>query len=163
MNAISLLEEQHHQVDALFERIEHAEGMRKRALFEEVADLLAIHATIEEKLFYPAVEAKQTDDILLESVEEHLGIKRLIADLLGMSASDRNFEAKCTVLKEQVQHHVREERSDLFPKVRKLLDAQQLDALGQEMLGKTESLKGMRPRMNVPQETKVAAPLPRPM
>lgn len=162
MDAISLLEDQHRQVDDLFSRIEKAEGTEKKALVEEVADMLAIHATIEEKMFYPAAEAAQTDDILLESVEEHLGVKRLIADLIGMSPTDRNFEAKCSVLKEQVQHHVREERSELFPKVRKLLDAEQLEALGQEMLAKTESLLGTRPRMNVPHETKVAAPLPQP-
>ena len=162
MNAITLLDEQHDEVDALFERIERADGARKKAIFDELADLLAIHATIEEKMFYPAAEAKQTDDILLESVEEHLAIKRLVADLLGMSPSDRNFDAKCSVLKEQVQHHVREERTELFPKARKLLDAEQLDALGQEMYANTESLKGMRPRMNVPQETKTAATLPSP-
>ena len=162
MNAITLLDEQHDEVDALFERIERADGARKKAIFDELADLLAVHATIEEKMFYPAAEAKQTDDILLESVEEHLAIKRLVADLLGMSPSDRNFDAKCSVLKEQVQHHVREERTELFPKARKLLDAEQLDALGQEMYAKTESLKGMRPRMNVPQETKAAATLPSP-
>jgi len=163
MDAIALLEEQHEEVDALFKKIEHSsDPAAKQALFEKVADSLAVHAKIEEKFFYPGCEAKATDDLLLESVEEHLVIKRVIADLLTMKATDRNFDAKCTVLKEQVQHHVKEEREDLFPKVRKLLSKEQLEAMGQEMFGFTEERKGKSPRLGVPAEIKTAALLPQP-
>lgn len=163
MDAIELLEEQHNEVDALFEKIEAAsDPATKKSLFEQVADALAVHATIEEKFFYPASEAKLTDDLLLESVEEHLAVKRVITDLLSMRGSDRNFDAKCTVLKEQVQHHVEEEREALFPKVRKLLSAEKLEALGQEMFSFTEENKTRSPRLQVPAQTKQAAPLPQP-
>jgi hemerythrin-like domain-containing protein len=163
MDAISLLEDQHNEVDAIFERIENTDDpSAKEALFVQVADALAIHAKIEETFFYPASEAKLTDDMLLESVEEHLAVKRVITDLLKMKGSDRNFDAKCTVLKEQVQHHVKEEREELFPKVRKLLSKEQLDALGQEMFAFTEEHKGKSPRLAVPAEIQHAAPLPQP-
>jgi len=162
MSAIDMLESQHREVDELFEELESAETAdEKRQIFEMLADDLAVHAAIEERHFYPAVKAQRTEDILLESLEEHLTIKRTIADLLKLDADDETFDAKVTVLKELVEHHVEEEEKDLFPKVRKLLDAETLDALEQEMTATAEDLltKG-DPRNNVPAETRTAAPLP---
>ena len=160
MNAIDLLEAQHREVDALFAKAEAASGAGKRALFEQIADALAIHATIEEKVFYPAVKARRTEDVLLESLEEHLGIKRVLADLLDLQPSDETFDSKMKVLKEQVEHHVEEERTELFPKVGKLLDGEQLEAVGQEMLALASTLQGTRPRNAVRRQTDEAAPLP---
>ena len=123
MNAIDLLKSQHREVAKLFSKLEKAsKAADKTELFEEIADKLAVHAAIEEHHFYPAVKAKRTEDILLESLEEHLGIKRVIADLLEVSAEDETFDAKAKVLKEQVEHHVEVEESDLFPKVKRLFD-----------------------------------------
>jgi hemerythrin superfamily protein len=159
MDAIRMLDEQHDEVDALFKEIEGAAPAAKRPLFEEIADALTMHATIEEKIFYPAVKARRTEDILLESLEEHLGIKRVLADLLGLPPGDETFDAKVKVLKEQVEHHVEEERTDLFPKVKKLLSKEQLEAIGQEMQALMAELEGTEPRRRVPEETQQAAPL----
>src|ERR1700710_2242763 len=129
MNAIDRLESQHSEVADLFSQIEDAgdDADLKGDLFEEIADKLAIHAAIEEHHFYPAVKANRTEDILLEAVEEHLTIKRTLADLLKIDADDKTFDAKIKVLKEEVEHHVEEEESDLFPKVKKILTADALD------------------------------------
>ena len=70
-DVLEILATQHAEVDMLFERIEKGQGDR-RALFTELADKLAAHATVEEKIFYPAVMVKETEDLLKESVEEHL-------------------------------------------------------------------------------------------
>jgi len=154
MNAIDLLKSQHHEVSKLFSQIEKAPTEEKTELFEEIADKLAVHAAIEEHHFYPAVKAKRTEDILLESLEEHLGIKRVIADLLEVDAEDETFDAKVKVLKEQVEHHVEEEESDLFPKVKKLFDKEQLEAIGQEMSAEQAELEEKGdPRQAVPAET----------
>ena len=159
MNAIDLLESQHREVAALFPKIEKASSAAtKERLFEEIADKLAVHAAIEEHHFYPAVKAKRTEDILLESLEEHLGIKRVLADLLGLSPSDETFGAKLKVLQEQVEHHVEEEETDLFPKVSKLFDGEQLEAIGQEMSAEQAELEAEgSPRRSVPSETEHAA------
>ena len=61
-------------------------GRGRQQLFEQIADKLAIHAAIEERHFYPSVKNKATDDLLLESVEEHLEMKRIIADLLRLDS-----------------------------------------------------------------------------
>jgi hemerythrin superfamily protein len=159
MDAIELLESQHREVEKLFAKIEKAKSEDVKAqLFEEIADKLAVHATIEEHHFYPAVKAKRTEDILLESLEEHLGIKRVLADLLETEASDETFDAKITVLKEQVSHHVEEEESELFPKVKKLLGSEQLEAIGQEMSAEQAELEDSgEPRLAIPGEATHAA------
>jgi len=130
----------------------------KAQLFEELADKLAVHASIEEHHFYPAVKAKRTEDILLESLEEHVGIKRVLADLLETEASDETFDAKISVLKEQVSHHVEEEEGELFPKVQKLLSSEQLEAIGQEMSAEQAELEDSgEPRLAIPGEAAHAA------
>jgi hypothetical protein len=118
MNAIDLLKQQHRDVEDLFEEFEGAgEGAKKtrERLCREISDQLAIHAEIEEKLFYPESKQEATEELLRESVEEHLQMKRMIADLLEGGTEDEQFVAKMTVLKEEVEHHVKEEEEDLFP------------------------------------------------
>lgn len=161
MNALDLLKEQHDEVDSLFAMIENAKDADKKSeLFIELADKLAAHATIEEKLFYPAVKAKQTEELLVESVEEHLQIKRILADLLELDVDDDHFDAKLSVMKEEVEHHARdEEEEELFPKVKKLLDKDDLEALGGEMSAMFEELLEGEPRLNVPSQTGEAAPV----
>jgi len=161
VTAIGLLEGQHREVEALFAKLEDASGSeQKRKLFTEIADKLAVHATIEERHFYPAVKAKRTEDILLESLEEHLGIKRVLADLLVTAVGDDTFDAKVKVLKEQVEHHVGEEEDDLFPKVKKLMDEESLIAIAQQMTATQEELLAQgAPRKAVPSETRQSTKL----
>ena len=160
MNAIELLKKQHEEARKLFGEIESAEDDEKQDLFEQLADALAVHATIEEKHFYPATKNARTEELLQEAVEEHLGVKRLIADLLELSPEDAQFDAKVAVLREQVEHHVEEEEGELFPKVRKMLGADELEDLGVVMEDMAEELKGAgAPRESVPAETGSAAPL----
>jgi hemerythrin superfamily protein len=163
MDAIEMLEQQHREVEAMFKKYD-ALGDKaiksKLQLLEQIADALAVHAAIEEKDFYPAVKAKRTEDILLESLEEHLGIKRVIADLLKTDASDETFDAKVKVLNEQVDHHVKEERTDLFPKVKKVLDKAELATIGNAMQSTMKKIEAKgAPRKDVPKETKEAAKL----
>jgi hemerythrin-like domain-containing protein len=159
MDAIDMLVEQHEEVSDLFEQVDAAEQPgAKWVLFEQIADKLAVHATIEERHFYPAVKEKRTEDILLESLEEHLGIKRILADLLALGGPEETFDAKMKFLKETVEHHVEEEHKDLFPKVKKLLDRETLEALAQEMTATQEELlEEGDPRLAIPHETEQPA------
>jgi len=160
VDAIELLKMQHEEAKKLFEQIEAAEDEKKEDLFEQLADALAVHATIEEKHFYPATKNARTEELLQEAVEEHLGVKRLIADLLEMSPEDAQFDAKVKVLREQVEHHVEEEEGELFPKVRKMFKEDELDDLGVVMQDMADDLKAAgAPRESVPAETGSAAPL----
>ena len=160
MNAIQLLKQQHDESEELFDQCENARGTKKRLLFEKIADSLAIHATIEEKHFYPSCKTEDTEDLLREAVEEHLSVKRLIADAMKCGEGDRQFEAKIAVLKEQVLEHAKEEEKELFPKVKKVLAKDELDDLGMVMEDMARELEEMgSPRMQVPSETGAPAPL----
>jgi hemerythrin superfamily protein len=160
VNAIDLLKQQHREVEKLFKKMEKAGPEEKEKLFDELADSLAVHAAIEEQHFYPATKDARTEELLQEAVEEHLSVKRIIADLLEMEPDDAQFDAKITVLQEQVEHHVEEEEKELFPKVQKLHSKDELEDLGVLMEQTAEELKEQgAPRMEVPKETGSAAPL----
>ena len=141
MEATKLLKKQHEEVKDLFEQFEAAEkDSEKQELFDRIADDFAAHGEIEEKIFYPAVYVGQLKDKLQEAVEEHLVAKRVAADLLQMEPSDEQFDAKMTVLKENIEHHVEEEESELLPDAKKKLTDELLEQLGDEMEERKEKL-----------------------
>ena len=164
MNAIELLIAQHRRLeskmDDLLAAIDAGSTARAQALLAEAGDDLAVHIASEELVFYPAVKARRTEDILLESLEEHLSLKRLLADLMALPATAETFRPKAKVLQEQTEHHHEEEEEHLFPKVGKLLDDKELDRLGDEMLLLQQKLReDGDPRAIAPAEQDAAAPL----
>ena len=120
-DAIALLKGDHRKVAGLFKKFEEARGPAKKALAREICLELSVHATIEEEIFYPAVASKVEDDLMDESHVEHDSAKVLIAEILAGQPSDRFYDAKVTVLKEIIKHHVKEEeqRGGLFTQARK--------------------------------------------
>ena len=162
LDVLQILTSQHSEVDALIEQLETGKG-DQAATFIRLADQLAAHAAVEEKIFYPAVMMKETSDLLHESVEEHLEIKRVLADMLALDPreDEDEFKAKLSVLKENLSHHAHEEEeAKMFPQLRKLLSADERAALGNDVLALFESLIQREPRLHVPEETAAAAPLP---
>lgn len=160
-DVLEILEDQHKEVDMLIEKLERGQGNR-RTVLSELADKLAAHASVEEKLFYPAILAKDTEEELQEAVEEHLAIKRVLADLITMKLDHDQFIAKLSVLKEHVTHHAHEEEEKhLFPKVRDMMTLDERAALGNEFLVMFEDVLATHPLRNVPSETSRAAPLRR--
>ncbi len=160
MNAITMLIQQHEKVKSLFAQYEKAKSAsRKKELFEEIADDLAVHTTIEEKVFYPAAYASATEETLHEAVQEHLSVKRLIVDLMEATPGDAEFDAKMKVMQEQVEHHVQEEEGELFPKVEKQLDEVNLEQLGGRMQSLFTREMKAGPGRNLPDQIDEAAPL----
>lgn len=160
MNAIDFLIHQHRSMETMLARVIDAADDARTRLYAEAADQLTMHISAEEIVFYPAVRAARTEDILLESLEEHLSLKRLMADLLTLGAGEPTFLPKFKVLKEQAEHHHKEEEEHLFPKVKSLLDTSRLNELGAEMIAlQTQQKMEGSPRDNVAGETDSAAPL----
>lgn len=159
MHAIEMLKHQHREVEALFKQIHKATaGEPRQYLIDRIADALAIHTAIEEKHFYPSVKERTTEEILLESLEEHLAIKRVIVDLLQTDPADETFAAKVKVLEDEVAHHVDEEEETLFPRVERMFDDEALESLGDAMEAtQAELLQTGRPRQAVVAETDRAA------
>jgi len=138
-NAITLLSADHRTVEALFEEFENAKAAsKKQKIAQSICDELTVHAAVEEQGFYPPVKEalKKDADLIAEATVEHASLKWLIAQILEESAESELYDAKMTVLKEYVTHHVKEEEKEMFPKVKKTdLD---LVALGEELLALKE-------------------------
>jgi hypothetical protein len=99
------------------------------------------------------VKVAKTRERLEEAVDEHLSVKRLLADMMMLEVEDASFAAKLKVLKEQLEHHAhKEEEAKLFPEVKTLLSGEQLEALGGEMLALYEELLEGEPRRQIPSE-----------
>lgn len=161
MNAIDLLVTQHRSIETALQQVLDTDDESARARgFAAVADLLTVHIASEEEIFYPAVRAGRTEGILLESLEEHLSLKRLLADLIALDPREQTFVPKYKVLKEQSEHHHEEEEEHLFPQASELLGSAELDRLATQMLGLQQRLRSEgAPREAMPEQTDKAAPL----
>jgi hemerythrin superfamily protein len=138
VDAIVLLKEDHKTVNALFKEFEkskQASSATKRRLVDQILTELTAHAYIEETIFYPAAReaAPDTKDHVLESVEEHHVVAWLLAELKNLDPTHETFDAKVTVLIENVRHHVEEEEKEWFPEVRKAMGRTRLAELGEQM------------------------------
>ena len=161
MDAIKLLTEQHRRLEAaLKQALQAREPAARSSALARAGDDLTKHLTSEEEIFYPAVKARSTEDILLESLEEHLSLTRLLADLLTLDAAAETWEPKLKVLDEQTVHHHKEEEERLFPAVRKTWESQELVDLGQQLLARQQELQSDgAPRDAVLDQTSEATPL----
>jgi len=142
-DAIALLTEDHRKVQALFKQFEslkESEGKRddKAALVQQICTELTLHALVEEEIFYPAVrKAIDDDDLMDEADVEHTSAKALIIELMTGRPGDDHYDAKVTVLGEYINHHVREEEGEMFPKARKEVDTA---ALGKKLAARKAQL-----------------------
>lgn len=148
-DAIQLLIEDHRAVQKLFDAFEKAADDdldRKNTLVRRACEELSVHTIIEEELLYPAAEqALEKDDRpdVEEAYIEHYLVKMLIEKFVSLKAGDRGFDATFKVLSEMVNHHIDEEESELFPKLRK--SGADLDELGMKMAKRKQALEAKIP------------------
>jgi hemerythrin superfamily protein len=138
-DAIVLLKADHKEVRQLFRQFEAAGERATKAKADLVAkmiELLTVHTYIENEVMYPEVRRllPELEEDILESFEEHHVADLLCMELYGMSAEAERFDAKTTVLIENVTHHMQEEEDEWFPKVREGLGRKQLSELGKQLL-----------------------------
>ncbi len=139
--AFALLKKDHDTVKDLFDQFEKAEGRpAKKKIVEQALTELKVHATIEEEIFYPAIRKAVGKDVMNEADEEHHVAKVLIAELEEMDGRETHYDAKFTVLAENVRHHIKEEESEVFPKAK---DSNiDFEVLGQAMTARKTALLG---------------------
>lgn len=153
MDAIELLKQDHREVEELFEKFEKASGTeRKQKLAREICKELTIHSMIEEEIFYPACKGKVEEDLLKEGYVEHDAAKVLIAEIEAGEPSDEFYDAKMKVLKEEIEHHVKEEEKQtdsMFKQARK--NGLDLEAVGEQLAQRKEELKRQIEEEGLPQ------------
>jgi hemerythrin superfamily protein len=146
LNAIELLIQDHKEVKALFKQYDKlaqndGDDDEKLQIAQEICMKLTVHATVEEELFYPAAREVLGEDVDLvdEADVEHASAKELIAQLEASSIDeDDHYDAKVKVLGEYIDHHVKEEEGEMFPKVKK--SGLDLESLGEDMAARKEEL-----------------------
>jgi hemerythrin-like domain-containing protein len=118
-SAITLLKQDHREVENFFEQYEDLDNSRAKAeLARKICNALKVHTQIEEEIFYPAArKATGDEDLLDEALVEHAGAKHLISEIESMKVGDDLYDAKIRVLGEQIKHHVKEEEEELFPEI----------------------------------------------
>jgi len=145
-DAVALLEADHKAVQKLFAQEEKAkhDSKKKQSLFNQIDTALTIHAMIEEEIFYPAVKkarAEHLKDEVLEGYEEHKQIKEMLKKIADLTPAEETYDMKVKVLKEDVEHHVKDEESEMFPHARKFLGEKRLIELGAELAARKEELE----------------------
>jgi hemerythrin superfamily protein len=144
-DALEVLKSQHREVEDLFSQFEKTKDEKEcYSVAQTICQKLEVHSTIEEELLYPTARSQGRDgefkDIVLESLEEHLSVERIVADVMDSAPGDERLRAKINVLKEQVLHHVKEEEHDLFPRLKKEIPAEERQTLGEQLLARTQEL-----------------------
>jgi hemerythrin superfamily protein len=137
VNAIDLLIADHDKVRKLLEELDKTteRGVRTREeLFNRIKNELTVHEIIEEEIFYPSLKQHpKAKEIVLEGYEEHDVVDTLMGELGSMPFDDETWHAKFTVMKENIEHHVKEEEGEMFTKARQAFSKDELEALGQVM------------------------------
>jgi hemerythrin-like domain-containing protein len=131
MDAIAYLSDQHRELESLFDQLESAVRAPPRArLWRKLVDLLAIHTSIEERIFFPAARYPEVNRLLPRVFEEHFAVERIVADVVALGGITDVAAARRSVLKVCHEEHVTLEEEELFPRMRQLLTVEQLELVG---------------------------------
>jgi hemerythrin-like domain-containing protein len=138
-DAITVLKQDHKEILKAFKDFESAGGnahKTKGKIVDRIIELLTVHTYIENEVMYPRVREllPEVEDDVLESYEEHHVADVLVVELAAMKPDAERFDAKTTVLIENVRHHIEEEEKEWFPKVREGLGRKTLQEIGADML-----------------------------
>lgn len=141
-NAVEILKNDHETVKQLFkdyEKCADKDSDKKVAIANEICMELLVHSKIEEEVFYPvAREYLNDDDMMNEAEVQHASAADLIAQIQTMSPEDEMYDAKVTVLGEYIDHHVKEEEKEMFPKLKKT--KMDLKEVGERLLARKQEL-----------------------
>lgn len=152
-DVIAILKDDHREVEKLFRRFDELGPRAHKTRESTVAAIisaLSVHAGIEEMVLYPEIRERFDDsDDVLEALEEHHLVKHTLAELERMKSEHERFDAKVTVLMENVRHHVEEEEGELFPRVRDAFSRKELVEMGRR-LNDARTLAPSRPHPHAP-------------
>jgi len=137
MDALALLKEDHDKAKKLMEELAATteRGVKTREeKWTKLLKELTIHENIEEEIFYPALaEHPKAKDLVLEAMEEHHLVDDIVEQLKDTPFDDEHWAAKFKVTKENVEHHIEEEETEMFKVARQVFSKEELDELGSRL------------------------------
>ncbi len=145
MNALELLKADHDSVKDLLEELEATsedDRGKREELFARIRRDVEVHEAIEEEVFYPALkDHPKAREVVLEGYEEHHVVDTLMGEMSGLAVTDETWQAKMAVMKENIEHHIEEEEGEMFEEAQQILEAAELDALGDRMRARKGQLE----------------------
>jgi len=146
LDAIALLKADHVKVKKLLAQLSETteRGVKTREqLYGTIRSEMTVHEMIEEEIFYPALKSHpKAKDIVLEGFEEHHVVDLLMGELDATPYDDESWGAKAKVMQENIEHHIEEEETEMFPQARKVFDESELTELGAQMTARKQEAKG---------------------
>jgi hemerythrin superfamily protein len=133
MDALTMLKQQHQEVDELFDRMQRADASEKISLMGQISEKLTLHTMIEERHFYPFCMRMGIQDMVDHSLQEHSEVKQLIAEILQTKRNDPRIDQSVQKLMESVRSHVKEEENTLFPRLMSVASEEDIRSVGMEM------------------------------
>lgn len=119
MDVTRILEADHRAVEALFEKIEKADPAKRQPLVDELATSITGHMKLEEATLYPAMQPVTGAEAVQEGETEHELARKTLKEMVALAPDEPGFGAALDSLKAGIEHHVKEEEDDVFPKLRK--------------------------------------------
>jgi hemerythrin superfamily protein len=141
MRALELLTQQHREVESLFQKSLQAQGMEKVVALGSLAEALTVHTALEERFFYPFLQAEGLDERIDQLTEEHARALALVSDILQRKRHDPGLDDTVRRLEQVVRQHVAEEEAVVFPRVRAHARAEDVDRLGTQMEAAAQELR----------------------
>src|SRR3954452_4834320 len=137
MDALTLLEEDHERIKKMLadgEKTTERGEKTRQELFEKLKETMVAHESMEEQVLYPALKAHpKAKDLTLEAYEEHHVVDLVLEELEQTPVSDEQWGAKFTVAKENIEHHIEEEETEMFKVCRDIFSRDELDQMGNQM------------------------------
>jgi len=137
MNALDLLKQDHEKVKELFKQFEaNDDRAANEAIVDSIKTELKTHAHVEESIFYPTLEDQNDEELIElvdESLEEHQEVKDLLKDIENSTGEGQQLRTKVMELRQKVEHHASEEETEMFPRVRNVLQNEDLERMGEEI------------------------------
>src|SRR4051812_28882046 len=118
MDVTKILETDHRMVEDLFAKIEKAKGNERNQMIDELATSLKAHMELEEKVLYPAMGSVTGEEAVQDGNTEHELARKALAEMVALAPDDPGFGAALDAVKAGVEHHVKDEEDEVFPKLR---------------------------------------------
>lgn len=149
-NAITMLKADHATVKRLLRELDATTERaikQRETLVAQIERELKMHAQIEEEVFYPAFLAvtrgSDSEELFYEAAEEHHVVDMVLPALKVANPKSKEFSAKAKVLKDLVEHHIKEEETQMFQRARQLFEDEQLRELGDLMQARKDAAEAM--------------------
>jgi hemerythrin-like domain-containing protein len=136
---IAILKRDHRAVAGMLKELADSKpGAQRRKVTEQVSSALALHMQIEEQLIYPLVAQRVGEEEEHEAETEHTLARDGVVKMNEL-VDEPGFGAAVAMVTAGIKHHVKEEETEMFPKLKDKLERDDLAKIGDEVAAAKKS------------------------